>query len=283
MKIGLLHTFTDYSARPAAFARKAEGLGFESLWVPEHPILPVNVGTAFPGGGPIPPVYSQMCDPFVALSMAAAVTSKLRLATGICLVPERNPLMTAKEIATLDSFSGGRFMFGIGARWLREESELLGVDFPHRWTQTAEYVAAMRELWSKPEASFDGRYVKFPAVRCNPRPVQQPGPPVFIGSLDKGALKRVAKWGDGWCPIRIGAADLKKGLEQLRRECEAIGRDFRKLEITLMGILASDLVQARDELARIEEAGAARFVVAANLLKPEKFESELTRIAQSCL
>ena len=162
MKIGLLMPFTGYTANPAAFARKAEQLGFESLWIPEHPILPVNPKTLFPATkGPIPNVYSQMCDPFVALSMAAAVTTNLKVATGICLVPERNAIVTAKEVATLDAFSGGRFLFGIGAGWLREESELLGVDFPRRWTQTAECIAAMRELWSKDEASFEGKYVKF--------------------------------------------------------------------------------------------------------------------------
>src|SRR6266851_3483016 len=175
MKIGLALPFTELTPNPADFARKAEELGFESLWIPEHPILPVNPATPFPTGGPIPEIYAHMCDPFVALSMAAAVTTRLKVATGVCLVPERDPIVTAKAIATLDNYSAGRFIFGIGAGWLKEESEMLGVDFARRWTQTREYVAAMRELWTKPEASFDGRYVKFPPVRCYPKPVQQPG------------------------------------------------------------------------------------------------------------
>ena len=213
MKIGLLMPFTGYTANPAAFARTAEALGFESIWISEHPILPVNPKTPFPSTkGPIPDVYAHMCDPFVALSMAAAVTTKLKVATGICLVPERNAIVTAKEVATLDAFSGGSLLFGIGAGWLREESELLGVDFPRRWTQTAEYIAAMRELWSKSEASYEGKYVRFPPVRSYPKPVQQPGPPVLLGSKDKNALKRVAKWGDGWCPIGVRHGYLKKQL-----------------------------------------------------------------------
>lgn len=281
MKIGLLMPFTGYTANPAAFARTAEALGFESVWIPEHPILPVNPKTPFPGtNGPIPNVYSQMCDPFVALSMAAAVTTHLKVATGICLVPERSAIVTAKEVATIDAFSGGRFLFGIGAGWLREESELLGVDFPKRWTQTAEYIAAMRELWSKDEASFDGKYVKFSPVRCNPKPVQQPGPPVLIGSLDKNALKRVAKWADGWCPIGVPHGFLKKQLEELRRECDAAKRDFAKLDITAMGFVQGDRAAVQKGLEEYGKAGAHRFVVGVpNQLKPDNYEAELKRLA----
>ena len=166
MKIGLLNVFHESTARPGPFAHAVEQLGFESLWVPEHPILPVNPKTPFPAGGPIPDVYGHMSDQFICLAMAAATTTRIKLATGITLVPEHNPIVAAKQIATLDYFSGGRVIYGIGAGWLREESEILGVDFPRRWTQTAEFVAAMRELWTKPEASFAGKYVNFPAVRC---------------------------------------------------------------------------------------------------------------------
>jgi probable F420-dependent oxidoreductase len=281
MKIGLLMPFTGYTANPADFARKAEQLGFESVWIPEHPILPVNPKTPFPSTkGPIPNVYSQMCDPFVALSMAAAATTKLKLATGICLVPERNPIVTAKEVATLDAFSGGRFLFGIGAGWLREESELLGVDFPKRWTQTAEYIAAMRELWSKDEASFEGKYVKFTPVRCNPKPIQQPGPPVLIGSLDKNALKRVAKWADGWCPIGVPHGYLKSKLDELRRECDAVGRDFAKLDITAMGFVQGDRAAVQAGVNEYAKAGTHRFVIGVpNQLKPDQYEAELTRLA----
>jgi probable F420-dependent oxidoreductase len=282
MNVGLLMPFTEETANPADFCRAAEALGFESMWVPEHPILPVNPKTPFPQGGPIPPVYSHMGDQFVALSMAAAATRKLKLATGICLVPEHNPMILAKQIGSLDSFSGGRFIFGIGAGWLREETELLGGDFPRRWTQTAEYVAAMRALWRTGEASFDGKYVKFPAIRSYPRPAQPNGPPVLLGSRDKNALKRVAQWGDGWCPIRVTVEEMKRATAELREECEKVGRDFGSLDLTVMGALGDDRGKVQHELEKFAALGVGRFVVAmvAGALGPDKYASELERLSR---
>jgi probable F420-dependent oxidoreductase len=279
MKVGILFVFHETTVRPGPFAAELERLGFDSLWVPEHPILPVNPKTPFPQGGPIPDVYAHMSDQFVCLAMAAAMTSRLRLVTGITLVPEHNPLVLAKQIATLDHFSGGRFEFGIGAGWLREESELLGVDFPRRWTQTAEYVAAMRELWTKPEASYQGRYVNFPPVRSYPKPVQQPGPPVLLGSKDKNALKRVAKWGDGWFPNRVDPQYMKESLAVLRRECDEVGRDFNLLDITVMGAIAGERTQVQDELKRYEETGVRRFVLALGGATETDYKERLARIA----
>ncbi len=281
VKVGLQLPFTSLSPRPAAFARTAEALGFDSFWIPEHPVFPVDAKTPFPlTNGPAPDIYSHLCDPFVTLSMAAAATTRLKVATGVCLVPERNPIVTAKAIATLDAFSGGRFIFGIGAGWLREESELFGVDFPRRWRQTAEFIAAMRELWSKEEASFDGKYVKFGPVRCNPKPVQQPGPPVLIGSLDKNALKRVAKWADGWCPNRMPHDYVKAKVGELRRECDAVGRDFEKLDISALGLIEGGRSAVQKELELYRNAGAQRFVVGLRTqLRPDNYEAELTRLA----
>jgi probable F420-dependent oxidoreductase len=281
MKIGLLNVFHETTARPAPFAAEMERLGFESLWVPEHPVLPVNPKTPFPAGGPIPDVYAHMSDQFVCLGMAAASTTKLRLGTGVTLVPEHNPLVHAKQVATLDYFSGGRLIYGIGAGWLREESELLGVDFPHRWTQTAEYIAAMRELWTKPEASFDGKYVKFPPVRSYPKPIQQPGPPVLLGSRDKNALKRVAKWGDGWFPNRVDYEYMEGQLAVLKDECRAVGRDFTRLDITIGS--AVDLNGARAEvqsaLRRFESLGIGRVVQMIGTLTPENYRQRLEQYA----
>jgi probable F420-dependent oxidoreductase len=279
MKIGLLNVFQESTARPGPFAQTVEQLGFESLWVPEHPILPVDPKTPFPAGGPIPDVYSHMSDQFICLAMAAATTTKLKLATGITLVPEHNPIVAAKQIATLDHFSGGRVIYGIGAGWLREESEIMGVDFPRRWTQTAEYVAAMRELWTKPEASFAGKYVNFPAVRSYPKPAQPGGPPVLIGSRDKNALKRVAKWGDGWFPNRVTPDDMARDLATLRDECKAIGRDFSKLDITVMGGIPGDRAAVQGELARFAETGVGRFVLALGALTPSDYQVRLERTA----
>jgi probable F420-dependent oxidoreductase len=279
MKIGILFLFYEPTVRPGPMASAMERLGFESLWVPEHPVLPVNPRTPFPQGGPIPEPYAHMSDQFVCLSMAAANTRQLKLATGITLVPEHNPIVHAKQIATLDFFSGGRLIYGIGAGWLREESELLGVDFPRRWTQTGEYIAAMRELWTKPEASFDGKYVRFPPVRCYPKPIQQPGPPVLLGSKDKNALKRVAKWGDGWCPNRIDPAFMKENLPKLRDECRAVGRDYSKLDITVMGAILGERAQVQDELRSFEDCGAGRYVVTTGMLTPEDYEQRLEHYA----
>lgn len=280
MKIGLLMVFHETTARPGPFAQEAERVGFESLWAPEHPILPVNPKTPFPAGGPIPDVYSHMSDQFVCLGMAAATTTRLKLATGITLVPEHNPIVMAKQIATLDYFSGGRVIWGIGAGWLREESEIMGVDFPKRWTQTAEYVAAMRALWTGTEASYEGKYVKFPPVRCYPKPARAGGPPVLLGSRDKNALKRVAKWGDGWFPNRVTVEDMQRDLAMLKEECRAAARDFNELDITVMGGIQGDRAATQRELDRYAAAGVGRFVVALGTFGPNDYKERLAKLAE---
>ena len=155
-----LHFFsTPYTAHPADVARKAEAVGFESIWMGEHPIIPVKIGTPYPfrADGQIPDFYSQIADPFIGLTSAAAVTTTLKLATGVCLVPEHNPLILAKQIATLDHYSGGRVILGVGAGWLREEAEAIGTNFSQRWLLLREGVEAMRELWTKDEAEYQGK------------------------------------------------------------------------------------------------------------------------------
>jgi probable F420-dependent oxidoreductase len=280
MHFGLTIFPTDYSIQPADLAMEAEARGFESLWLPEHTHIPTSRKSPWPGGAELPKYYYDTYDPFLSLAAAAAVTKKIKLATGICLVVERDPIHTAKEVSTIDRLSGGRFIFGIGAGWLREESDLLGVDFPRRWTQTAEYIAAMRELWSRDEASFDGNYVKFSPVRCNPKPIRQPGPPVLLGSLDKNVLKRVAKWADGWCPNRMPHDYVKSKVEELRRECDAIGRDFSQLEISPFGFVEGNRSAVHKGLEDYRKAGATRFVIGIRYqLTPDSYEAELTRLA----
>ena len=152
-------------------AKKAEELGFESIWYAEHPAVPVESDSPFPAtGGEIPWTYSHFTDPYIALARASGATSAIKLGTGITLVPERNPLLLAKEIASLDRFSGGRFLFGIGTGWLREETEIFGGDFEHRWTQTREALEVMKELWTKDEAEYHGKYFNFPPVKSYPKP-----------------------------------------------------------------------------------------------------------------
>ena len=237
MKIGIGMFVTGYSSDIVTRAKRAEALGFESLWVPERPIIPVEMTTPFSGGGPLPEQYKHVLDPFVGLAAAAGATKKLRLGTGICLVPERNPIMTAKEVATLDQVSGGRFEFGIGAGWLREETEILGGDFPRRCSQTREHIMAMKALWGHEEAEFQGKYVQFPKLWCNPKPVQKPHPPILIaGELEKSA-SRVAEYGDGWFPR--GRNSTPQSLEAGRKKIEALyqekGRDSASLTVSLFG------------------------------------------------
>jgi len=212
--------------------------------------------------------------------MMAAVTTRLKVGTGVCLVPERHPLITANEIATIDAFSDGRVLFGIGAGWLKEESEILGGDFPHRWSQTREYIQAMRELWTKDEASFEGKYVNFPPIRLYPKPANKGGPPVLIGSKDRNALRWVARWGDGWCPIFYSPAEMKTHLAHLREECDAVGRDFASLDITIFKReLRGDRAAVQAGLKEYEDAGVHRFVlmlVGERLKKPDQDDSDRT-------
>jgi probable F420-dependent oxidoreductase len=286
MKIGFLTVLNERSVDPTSLARKAEELGFESAWVPEHAIIPVHTTTPLPetqpGQGAIPEVYSHVCDPFVAMSMMAAVTTRLKLGTGVCLIPERHPLVTANEIATLDAFSEGRVLLGIGAGWLKEESEILGGDFPHRWSQTREYIQAMRELWTKDEASFDGEYVKFPPVKLNPKPARKGGPPVLIGSKDRNALRWTARWGDGWCPIFYSPSEMKIHLARLREECAAVNRDFSQLDITIFKReLRGDRNAVQTGLREYEAAGVHRFVLMliGSRLDRQSYAGELERLA----
>ena len=171
MDIGVFFFTSGESADPAIIAKKAEELGFASIWAPEHPVLPVHTTVGYPAAPdqPIPRTVGIISDPFVALARASATTTKIKLGTGICLVPERNPLLLAKEIATLDHYSGGRFLFGIGAGWQKEECEIMGGDFPHRWTQTRDSILAMKELWTTDESEYHGKYYDFPCGQMFPQ------------------------------------------------------------------------------------------------------------------
>jgi probable F420-dependent oxidoreductase len=267
MKVGIsmIYKRVDQSAPdPGIFARECEQLGLESVWVGDHMLFHAHPKTPFPAGGPIPDHYAHFPEPFVVLAMAAATTKNLRIGTSVLLVPEHEPLKTAKTIATLDRLSGGRLLLGAGAGWLREAAEPLGSDFPHRWTQAAEYVAAMRELWSKPAASFHGRYVNFDDIVVNPKPIQQPGPPILIGSLDKNALKWVARWGDGYNPVCFDRSKvinfMQRKLAELKEECAKTGKDYSKLDITLMISLPSERGQTQDLLDQLEALGVGRVV-----------------------
>ena len=282
MPIGVTMPVPGYVTDPAFMARKAEELGFESIWCAEHPIMPVQSDSRVPSSSQegIPDRFSHYVDPFISLAMAAAATSTIKLGTSIVLVPERNPLLLAKEISTLDHFSGGRFLFGIGAGWNREEMEIMGGDFDHRWTQTREAVLVMKELWTKEEAEYHGRYYNFPPVRCNPKPAQKPHPPVILGGGAKNVLKRTVAWGDGWLPNRATPAQIEESRATLDKLAAEAGRDPASITISVYAQPAD-----RDLIKAFHDAGADRVV----LLRPEPMageeaiSAELERIAEAVL
>ena len=280
MNIGVSTPLPAYNVNPAFTARKAEELGFESIWYAEHPIIPVHSNSRFPAtGGAIPESYSHFADPFIALACAAGATSAIKLGTGITLVPERNPLLLAKEIATLDLFSGGRFLFGIGAGWLREETEIMGGDFDHRWRQAREAVLVMKELWTKEEAEYHGRYYDFPPVKSYPKPAQKPHPPVILGGMAKNVLQRVVSWGDGWMPNRVNPAQVEESREILDTLAAEAGRDPASVTISVYGQPADlDLIRS------YHDAGAHRVVVRPSAGQTEEeMSEELERIAEMVL
>jgi probable F420-dependent oxidoreductase len=258
----------------AVVAQKAEALGFESLWLGEHPVMPVHSTSPAPGssGGSIPDFYSRLVDPFVALARASAVTTTLKLGTGITLVPERNPLLLAKEVATLDYFSKGRFLFGIGAGWNKEETEIMGGNFAHRWTQTREAIEAMKALWAKEAAEYHGTYYDFPPVRSFPRPVQQPHPPIFLGGVAQQVFKRIVAYGNGWMPTRSTPEIIRQGRAVLNELAVEAGRD--PMSITVLAYIAP---AERTVLQALAEAGADAAVVR---LEGESEAAALTQLEQ---
>ena len=217
-----------YKVNAAFMGSKAEELGFESIWYAEHPVMPVSTTSRFPGSedGEVPWTYAHFADPFIALAQASGATSKIKLATGITLIPERNPLVLAKTISTLDLFSGGRFMFGIGTGWLKEETELMGGDFEHRWTKTREAIEAIKERWTADEAESHGLYVDFPLAKCVPNPAQKPYPPIWIAGRSEAAMRRAALQGDGWYPYLFTVRRLKASNETIRQMAAEAGRDL---------------------------------------------------------
>jgi len=264
----------------AVVAQKAEALGFDSLWLGEHPIIPVHSSSSAPGtsGGSIPDFYSRLVDPVVALARASAVTTTLKLGTGITLVPERNPLLLAKEVATLDYFSEGRFLFGIGAGWNKEETEIMGGNFAHRWTQTREAIEAMKALWSNEAAEYHGTYYDFPLVRSFPRPVQQPHPPIFLGGVAQQVFKRIVAYGNGWMPTRSTPELIRQGRAVLNELAVEVGRD--PTSITVMAYIAP---AERPVLEALAEAGADAAVVRLEGESEAAALAQLEQLAQQVL
>jgi probable F420-dependent oxidoreductase len=247
---------TDYSIRIDELARAAEDRGFESLFVTEHTHIPASRRTPFPGGGELPKEYSHTLDPFVGLTVAAAATRTLKVGTGICLLIEHEPITTAKEIASLDFLSNGRFLFGIGAGWNAEEMENHGTAFKTRFRLLRERVLAMKEIWTKDAAEFHGEFVNFDPIWSWPKPVQKPHPPVLLGGESGHTLQRVVDFCDGWFPRGRAAEAILPGLADLRARAARAGRDMKTISVSVFGAKADEAT-----LRTYAEAGITRAIL----------------------
>jgi len=234
MKFGIEMFSTDYSISVTELGRSAEELGFESVFFPEHTHIPSSRRSPWPGGSELPMEYSHTLDPFVALSAVAAVTSTIMLGTGICLVIERDPIVLAKEVASLDFLSGGRVLFGIGGGWNLEEMENHGTKPSQRWKILRERMLAMKQIWTQDEASYHGDFVDFDAIWSWPKPVQKPHPPVIIGGNGPRTLERVMEFGDEWMPIGGRGAALGERIAELQAMAAAAGR--QPIPVTIFGV-----------------------------------------------
>lgn len=259
MNYGVSIFFTDYSIGPVELARALEERGFESLWAPEHSHIPLTRKSPFPQGGDLPKKYYDVMDPFVTLSAAAASTTKLKVGTGICLVVQRDPIQTAKSVASLDQISNGRFLFGVGAGWNEDEMANHGTtDFKARFKIMEERVRAMQEIWLKSKPEFNGDYVKFGPMMTWPKPMQKPMPVIVGGMFPHGARRAVA-FGNGWMPHatrpEYGGEDVLAHLPKFYAMCKDAGRDPAEIPITTFNTPGEP-----DTLKRFRDAGISRIV-----------------------
>jgi probable F420-dependent oxidoreductase len=274
MELGLAILLTDYSIAPAALGASAEERGFESLFLAEHTHIPVSRETPYPGGTELPREYSHTIDPFVGLAAAATATVRLKVGTGVCLVIQRDPIVTAKEVATLDNVSGGRFLFGVGAGWNREEMRDHGTDPKTRWGVMRERIEAMKAIWTQEEAEYHGRYVDFDPIWSWPKPVQKPHPPVLVGGVGDKVLDRVVAYGDEWIPNRVKDPDeLGVRIAELQRRAEAAGRD--RIPVTVFGARPEQPV-----LERLKAVGVTRSLFYVRPDEPGAVERQLDQLAE---
>jgi len=234
MKFGIEMFPTHYSIGVTELGRAAEDMGFESVFFPEHTHIPTSRRSPWPGGAELPKEYSHALDPFVALGAVAAVTSTIKLGTGICLVIERDPIVLAKEVASLDYLSGGRVLFGIGGGWNYEEMEHHGTKPSLRWKILRERILAMKAIWTEDEAEYHGEFVNFEPIWSWPKPVQQPHPPIIVGGSGPRTLDRVIEYGDEWMPIGGRATNVGERIAELQRIAAEAGRG--SIPVTIFGV-----------------------------------------------
>jgi probable F420-dependent oxidoreductase len=255
MKFGIAMFPTDYSISPGELGLAVEERGFESLWFPEHTHIPTSRKSPWPGGPNLPDVYKQTLDPFMALTAAAVATKRIKLATGICLVVERDPIHTAKNVATIDYLSGGRFVFGIGGGWNAEEMAHHGTNFRTRFTLLQERVEAMKAIWENGVAEYHGQYVNFDPLWAWPKPVQKPHPPILVGGEFPHGAKRAIAYGNGWMPIGGRGLDALAVLPRFRQMAAEAGRNPDEIP---MSVFAAR--QDLEDLKRYREAGVDRAI-----------------------
>jgi probable F420-dependent oxidoreductase len=269
MEIGASIFFTEYSISPTELAVALEERGFDSLWVAEHSHIPVTRRFSVPGGGELGRQYYDVMDPFVTLAAAAAVSKRLKLATGVCLVIQRDTIQTAKLVASIDQVSGGRFILGIGGGWNAEEMEDHGTDYTTRFKKMREQIEAMKEIWTKDKPEYHGEIVDFPPMMTWPKPVQKPHPPIIVGGAFQYAARRAIRYGDGLIPQAsdAGSGSPEEFLPRFRQMAKEAGRDAQSLSVTLGGA-----PEDPDRLKRYRDLGVARMNVR---LPPDKADDIL--------
>jgi len=256
MHVGALIFATDYTIRTDELAGAMEERGFESLFLPEHTHIPASRISPWPGGADLPRDYWHTHDPFVALAYAGAVTKNLKLGTGICLLAQREAIVTAKNVASLDMMSNGRFIFGIGGGWNIEEMNDHGVEYKTRFAQMKDQVLAMKALWTEEDAAYHGEFVNFDAAWAHPKPVQTPHPPVILGGETDYTLRRVVDYCDGWLPRARHGFDAAENMARLKQVADEAGRDAAEISVSVFGAPGD-----AGELASYAEAGVTRAIL----------------------
>lgn len=274
MKVGVFYFPTHYGIDPGELGAALEERGFESLFVCEHTHIPTSRKTPFPSGGGLPKRYVHTYDPFIALTLAAARTKKLRLGTGICLIPQRDPILTAKVVASLDQLSGGRVELGVGAGWNMDEMENHGTAYATRYKVLRERILAMKEIWTKEEAAYHGEFVNFDPIWSYPKPAQRPHPPILHGGETDHTLRRVVEFCDGWFPRAGGSFDPKEAVGRLRQMASTTGRDFATLSITVFRAPAD-----AGKLSGYADAGIKRALLEIPDLSRDEILKHLDKIA----
>ena len=280
MKIGAAMFFTDYSMAPGELGRALEERGFDSVWAPEHSHIPVSRASAFPSGGELPRKYYDAMDPFVSLTAAAAATTTLMVGTGVCLVVQRDPIQTAKLVASIDQVSGGRFLFGVGNGWNADEMANHGTAFKTRHKLARERIEAMKAIWTQSKAEYHGEFVNFDPMMAWPKPVQKPYPPILVGGAFPYGARRALRYGDGWMPHRVRPeyADVADMIPQYRELAAASGRDPASVPVSIWG--------AKEDMAMLERdrsLGVVRVIVSLDSAKADVILPELDRWAEIIL